>query len=97
MAARWNRHSRFRLRRRGEIVCSVGIKGGKVMALDRDNGELLWTFKAGEDATGLHALANQLIVGTKGNYVYSLNPTNGHITSGGLAGWRRCHRRTNGG
>jgi outer membrane protein assembly factor BamB len=57
----------------------VGIKGGKVLALNRDTGDPLWTFAVGEDATGLLALKEQLVVGTRANYVYSLNPANGRV------------------
>jgi outer membrane protein assembly factor BamB len=52
----------------------VGLKDGSVSALNRDTGEPLWTFSVGAAVTGMLALADQVLVGTRGNRIYSFHP-----------------------
>ncbi len=55
----------------------VGLKGGQVVAIDRDAGQPLWSVALPEDATGLLALEDQLVVGTRANRMLSLDPQRG--------------------
>jgi outer membrane protein assembly factor BamB len=50
----------------------VGLTDGRLLALTRDTGEPLWSFDAQGAATGILALDDQVIVGTRSNRVLSL-------------------------
>jgi outer membrane protein assembly factor BamB len=50
----------------------VALNDHRVVALDRDSGEELWTYTADDVPTGVLALDDQIVIGTRGNRVYSL-------------------------
>jgi outer membrane protein assembly factor BamB len=57
----------------------VGLTDGRVLAIDRESGNELWTYTVGDRVTGLLALDDQVIIGTTGNYVYSLRLESGRL------------------
>jgi outer membrane protein assembly factor BamB len=52
----------------------VALNDGRVIALARDSGEPLWEFAAGAEVTGMLALEGQVVIGTRGSWVYSVQP-----------------------
>lgn len=55
----------------------VALEDGRVLALARDSGEPAWTYTIPDPITGMLALDDQLIVGTRGNRLYSLGMAKG--------------------
>jgi outer membrane protein assembly factor BamB len=57
----------------------VALSDGRVLAIHRDSGESLWEFAAGAAVTGMLALEDQVVIGTRGSRVYSLQPDRARI------------------
>ena len=55
----------------------ASLMDGRVIALDVETGTVAWTNALGEEVTGLLALDNQLLVGTRGNRLHSLSLARG--------------------
>jgi outer membrane protein assembly factor BamB len=57
----------------------VALTDGRVAALTLTSGDAEWTAALNETPTGLLALQEQLVIGTRANLLHSLNLTNGRI------------------
>lgn len=57
----------------------VPLNDGRVIAVDPDTGEPLWTYTVDGATTGVLALEDQVVVGTRGNRVYSVKAENGRL------------------
>jgi len=57
----------------------AALSDGRLLALDRDSGTPIWSYALDDAATGLLALDDQLVVGTRGNRVHSLRSENARV------------------
>ncbi|HYU79430.1 MAG TPA: PQQ-binding-like beta-propeller repeat protein [Vicinamibacterales bacterium] len=57
----------------------VGLKDHHLLALDRETGTTVWTLAAGDEISGILALGDQVLFGTRGNRVYSVRPSNARL------------------
>jgi outer membrane protein assembly factor BamB len=57
----------------------VALKDGRLAALNVESGQSLWEFALNEDATGLLAIEEQLLVGTRANRLHSVSLDRGRI------------------
>jgi outer membrane protein assembly factor BamB len=57
----------------------VALDEGRLAALNLETGEPLWTLALGQAVTGLLALEEQLLVGTRANLLHSLSMDRGRI------------------
>jgi outer membrane protein assembly factor BamB len=55
----------------------IALSDGRVVALDIDRGDTIWTHPVNEPVTGMLALQEQLLVGTKANLLHSLSTNRG--------------------
>ena len=71
---------RWRPRRRPPaIICIVALRDGRLMSLALATGVTAWTTPLNEPVTGILALNDQLVVGTRGNRIYSISLDRGRI------------------
>jgi outer membrane protein assembly factor BamB len=52
---------------------------GRIVALELNTGGMAWSFALGEQVTGMLALNEQLLVGTRANKLHSLSMSNGRV------------------
>jgi outer membrane protein assembly factor BamB len=57
----------------------AALKDRRIVALDHETGAQAWTLDLQQDATGLLALEDQLLVGTRGNLLHSISLDRGRI------------------
>ena len=57
----------------------VALNNGRVLALHHESGEQLWSLELNQQVTGLLALEEQLLVGTRANQLHSVSPARGRI------------------
>jgi outer membrane protein assembly factor BamB len=57
----------------------VALDDGRLAALSLETGQLLWTLALDQEVTGLLALEEQLLVGTRANYLHSISVDRGRI------------------
>jgi outer membrane protein assembly factor BamB len=55
------------------------LQDGRIVALDLDSGALVWSADLKEPVTGILALDDQLLVGTRSDRLYSLSLTRGRV------------------
>jgi outer membrane protein assembly factor BamB len=52
----------------------AALADNRVLALNRETGDAIWTYTVPDPVTGVLALDDQIVIGTRGNRVYSLKP-----------------------
>jgi outer membrane protein assembly factor BamB len=57
----------------------VALDDSRVLAVNPETGEPAWTYTVNDRATGILGLDDQVVVGTRGNRVYSLKSENGRL------------------
>jgi outer membrane protein assembly factor BamB len=57
----------------------AGLQDGRVLALDRETGAEVWRYDVGGAVTGVLALDDQVVVGTRGNQVVSFRPDRARV------------------
>jgi outer membrane protein assembly factor BamB len=57
----------------------VGLQDSRVMALNRETGTEVWSFNVEGAITGILALDEQVVVGTRGNRVFSFRPDRARV------------------
>jgi outer membrane protein assembly factor BamB len=57
----------------------AALGDGRLVALDLDGGAVVWSMALQEEVTGIVALEEQLIVGTRANRLHSVSPDRGRI------------------
>jgi outer membrane protein assembly factor BamB len=57
----------------------LALNDSRVLAVDPETGEPVWTYTVEGAPTGVLALDDQVVVGTRGNRIYSLKSENGRL------------------
>jgi len=57
----------------------VALRDGSLAALDLESGRSIWTYSLKESVTGMLALENQLLLGTRSNILYSFALDRGRV------------------